>query len=308
MIIEIPQIFVGGAATLLANKASNYDSDAKVTIDMTSLKFADSVGMNYLILIPFLFKNKNIDVEIVLPDDPNILNLLKYTSIINILQDNFAIKALRKGLNFTDSISDISRNTREDLFFSLRANPFFRTYLTKSMYDYSLLMRFRKELIDFGAYSNRVTNKISSCLIELIQNIFDHSQQSVGVLSIRLVNDSPNYSARKHIQISVTDLGVGIKESFKKNLANDFSIEFEKSSILSNVIAKGVSSTGDPSRGMGLYMVSKVCDSMQILSGDEMLSLKNTMRGSKSKVKNMEYLQGTSISCSLSVNDFEYEK
>lgn len=307
MTIEIPQLFVGGSATLLATKASNYDSNEKVTIDMTSLKFADSVGMNYLILIPFLFKNKNIDVEIVLSDDTNILQFLKYTSILDILQDNFAIKTSRRGLNFTDSKSDISRNTREDLFFALGANPFLRTYLTKTMYDYSLLMRFRKELIDFGAYSNRVTNKVSSCLIELIQNIFDHSQQSVGALSIRLVNESPQYVGRKHIQISVTDLGIGIKESFKKTLANDFPLDFSHPNFLSNVVEKGVTSTGNPSRGMGLYVVSKVCDSMQILSGDEMLSLKNTMRGAKHKTKSIDYLQGTSINCSLTIEN-EYEQ
>jgi hypothetical protein len=100
-----------------------------------------------------------------------------------------------------------------------------------------------------------VQQSLNVCLFEIIDNVFEHSDQNSGYFMATLS------IASKRLAMAIGDTGIGALNSFRKakskhNPENDFD-------ALTLTIQSGVTSTGDTPRGNGLYSLRRTVETNQ---------------------------------------------
>lgn len=134
-------------------------------------------------------------------------------------------------------------------------------------------------------------NQFKNVVAELCHNILDHSM-NWGYVTAQRYQDPR--TRRKYAVIGVGDLGIGIK----KSLAQRFEVgEWTHGQAILNSLRKHFSR--DPSRGLGLYVVNRICQhydgSLQIKSGDTRVYI----RGHRHYEHRAVFFPGTLLSISL---------
>jgi len=134
-------------------------------------------------------------------------------------------------------------------------------------------------------------NQFKNVVAELCHNILDHSM-NWGYVTAQRYQDPR--TRRKYAVIGVGDLGIGIK----KSLAQRFEAEqWTHGQAILNSLRKHFSR--DPARGLGLYIVNRICQhydgSLQIKSGDTRVYL----RGRRHYEHCSVFFPGTLLSISL---------
>jgi hypothetical protein len=98
-----------------------------------------------------------------------------------------------------------------------------------------------------------VQQSLNICLFEVIDNVFEHSEQNSGYFMTTLT------SGGTRLAVAISDTGVGALNSFrgsKHHPRNDFD-------ALTLAIQAGVSSTGDTPRGNGLHSLQRTVENNQ---------------------------------------------
>ncbi len=304
MVLIFPEVCnLKNIAPLFANFDNRYNS-SEILIDYSEINFVDSSGANYLLAFPFFFKDIVKDVKIRIKPNNNVFSYFRNTGILRILENNFAVVELGEKENYSKVIGETVKSNK---------NPFFRTYCTNEMGFPEILKEISSRTNRYlntkgliievltknlnSSYENQIefaVRNFSICILELMQNVFDHSDTSFGAITINyLKNPTPQLS------ISITDLGIGIKKSLlKSNLFNN--TDYPDSYYIRQAVNKGVTSTNDIGRGLGLFSVSEAVSRLFINSGNGIFVKNNTtqIERFKEEVKDLEeVIKGTNINC-----------
>jgi anti-sigma regulatory factor (Ser/Thr protein kinase) len=280
---------------------SNYQSD-EILIDLTELEYIDSGTANYAMLLPFYLRSANKKVKILINSKSDSYQFIKKIGIVEELEDNFEVSDSSTIPKLAQRTLQANTNKfQAQLFGALSANPFFKTFLASNDKNRNVLMKLSQQYKSFLATSPTNDFKISRCLIELIDNIFQHSEQNIGAISVHhiLENKIP------FLFVIVTDLGIGFKNSLLKSKRFKDATDLPDEEFIKAALGKQVSSTDNLSRGFGLPTVAKYCDKLSITSGLGNLTLSND----NSKFFNpqttqlKEVLIGANIICILRLDD-----
>jgi anti-sigma regulatory factor (Ser/Thr protein kinase)/anti-anti-sigma regulatory factor len=249
----------------------------KVILNLSELQFVDTKASNILLLLPFFLKNNGNTVSIIICRHPKVYHWLEIIGILN---------------NFSNNFDIIGEKFKTQSIYHLKSALMLRTFFLQNEYDYKILSAISQYCENIFPEKNIISNRISTCIVELINNIFDHSEEKFGAISILPVNG--------HLHIAVTDFGIGIKNSLLKSeifspYANESDEYFIKKAINLNV-----SSTNLLNRGFGLHLVTKYADRTYIASGNSVVKLYNDGT-KKNNAKLVDYFNGTNINCILSL-------
>lgn len=140
-------------------------------------------------------------------------------------------------------------------------------------------------------YGETEINQFKNVVAELCHNILDHSMNWGYVTAQRYLNPRLN---RKYVVIGVGDLGIGIK----KSLAERFPAhQWTHGQAILNSLKKNISR--DPDRGLGLYLVNRICNqyrgNLHLRSGDTRVYLRGYRRSEHISV----LFPGTLVSIAL---------
>lgn len=253
----------------------------RIIFDITQLEYFDTEGMGYLALLPFHLKLFCEDIVIRLPSPSSrVATFFTYTHLLHIFIENFPTPGFRIPEDYNFAQKRFPRNPKS----------------VKSNIDV-----FKKDA--FSEYVKRGVDKIQRviendelsqyfrlCFYELTQNIFEHSGEAMGSFAYQY-RDKSSFNRNSTLEVAITDIGIGIKESLRKNrrlVKNESDIYY-----LSEAIRRGVSGTSEIDRGIGLYDVVNFNSEVQITSGTGVLK---TLNGKITNTKNIpSSTKGTSV-------------
>ena len=261
-----------------------------VILDMRLLKYVDHEGLNYIALLPHYLKILNSVVVIRLPESDNLLSYLEYTGLLNLFFENFTI----------DGFACI-----EDFLF-LRQNKYSSGQASKARIGIVQPDSFKKFLHNELLYVEGIISKYKfspyfcSCFYELTKNIFEHSGETIGSFSFHYkTNSIYNECNENCLLLAVSDLGIGISGSLKNTYRkND---DMDDVEYILKSMQRGVSSTGELGRGLGLPDVIESMEEVQITSGFGQVLTREGIIVNERKVKSR--LLGTSVSLKLNLAD-----
>jgi anti-sigma regulatory factor (Ser/Thr protein kinase) len=270
MIIHLPSVIAPNLLNNFFFDLSNFDKSKKDAIlDITTLKHIHSTSANYVLLIPFYLKSLEFNFKIKVDTSQETYKYLKMVGIIDVLENNFIVfdepsvnKELEKNKSFLNgTINKLSSNT------------FNKTYIASNENDSNILKYLSNDYAKFIENSKDSDIKISTCIAELMYNVFDHSNQKNGAISVHFYSES----SEPLIYIGVTDLGIGFKRSLiKSEKFKDFQ-NSKDSFFIESSVELSTTSTDNPYRGLGLYYVSKYSDSLKIVSGQGYFFIDNIL-------------------------------
>lgn len=263
---------------------SDIHENPQIIFDLSNLERIDTEGLNYIALLPFQLKLLNENIIIVLPTNNDIILFLDYTNLLRFFFENFNVHGYR---------------CIEDLMFLRKRikskNPYkkVRIGLVKSNSFDSFL---RNELSNLERIiDNKYSKYFCMCFYELTKNIFEHSGENIGGFSFHLRTKDKYDSKNDTLVLSISDIGYGIKKTLIDNL--ELPKDKPDTFYLEQAIKKGVTSTKNSSRGLGLYHVVDFSSEVQITSGHGQIKVKD------GHIKNCIYtkfnLSGTSIHMKL---------
>jgi len=298
MVIEFPERFFPGALQTIWNNIDELNfgkegaSGREITVDMSNLKYTDAEGVNYIVLFPIFFDNMKFTVNIILPNSKNVISFVESFGILEYLYSNFNVfESGKKHPSVYDKTEKVT-NVQNEFFSKTGLN-----YIIKQD-NISNIFREEKNWRNLFSLNEILTKNCLQCVFELADNIFAHSKENAGCVTLQF-RKSPHLKNKSHIGqllLAVSDLGIGIEESFKhfhRNEIGDKSDKLKGWKILKYALEPGVSSTGLSLRGYGLHHVSKLSDILTISSGYGVYYLnnrKNINKGQKTK-----FIPGTSI-------------
>jgi anti-sigma regulatory factor (Ser/Thr protein kinase) len=299
MKLILPKSFSVSQIHSILTDFSNHEDD-EIQIDLTELEYIDSGSANYIILLPFYFRSFKKKVSIIVNSKANGYQFIKKVGIIEELENNFNVTDISSFIHTTKLTGVIAKyqNRIADI---LSADPFFRTFLANNDKDRKILKTLSIEYKNILESSQSNDLKITRCLTELIDNIFQHSEQVFGAISVHHIFQGKI----PFLFVTVTDLGIGFKESLLK------SKRFKSDNILSDEeyikasLQVQVSATDSLSRGFGLPTVARYCDRLSISSGMGNLALSNdgVNSGLIRTSKNLQSLNGANIVCILKLDE-----
>lgn len=234
-----------------------------ITLDISKLTYADAEGTNYLMLLPFLFQSYSKSVQILTPPSTEkVFQFLTDCGVFEILKKHFTL-IVQEEFNFENV--HFSYNQTQ-----IRYNNKFVPSFQSINFDSSTPRKIFSELsqnYEIFKWNMNFSQRSTACLTELIYNIHDHSDQKFGCITINFRNEGKNRVPALFLCIS--DLGIGIKNSFIKSKRFSKSIFKRKGDNYYNLAAvtPGYSCTDKTNRGFGLPLVLKESNKLIISSG-----------------------------------------
>jgi hypothetical protein len=266
-----------------------------VTIDLRELEYVDAEGTNYLIILPFLMTKNNHDVQILLPSaDKDVHKLLNDCGVLDILKNNFTTLQQGQLFLFHESFSYNQNRTYSNRKFI----PQFKSLIFDSKQQTQIFHQL-SENYDIFKWNINLSQRAASCLSELIKNIYDHSEQNFGCITMHFRNVGKK--SIPYLFICVTDLGIGVKNSLlKSDLFNNSNYKRRGDNFfIGAALTQGVTSTNSKSRGLGLPLVLKQSNKLIFSSGCCRASITKDDTDpnihKKYKLKRIKRMTGTSI-------------
>lgn len=272
-----------------------------IILDTTTLKYIETTGVNYFLLVPFYLKSNNTNIKIKVNSKQETYKFVKRSGVFDILSNYFEIfeDDQDEKTNVDNNLKSIIESNQLQMFNALSSEPLFRTHIAKNEQDRQILKLLAKEYKYYIEKSVNNEQKISTCITELIYNIFDHSEQNIGAISIHFYSENK----QPYMYISVTDLGIGFKNSLLKSSKFQDKIKYPDSFFLKSAIEFQTTSTDKIGRGLGLYYVSKNCDNLTIKSGFGNLLLSNDSNKPRFEFRDdKSNLIGANIICVLKID------
>jgi len=263
MIFTFPQEFTSDNAYKIWLNVSNFKEGIGITIDLTKLKYVDAEGTNYIVLFPYLFKNKYQNVQIILPSSiSDVYQFLNDCGVIEILKKDFII--IEQGILYL-FYNNFSYNKKTSTS-NNKYIPLFQSFIFNSKEQTSIFNKLSENYETFK-WNIGLSQRATKCLTELVFNVYDHSEQNFGCITLNFRNVGK--SRIPYLFICVSDLGIGIKSSFLKSSRFSKSIYKRKGDnyYIAAAVSTGVSSTDLINRGFGLPLVLKNANKLIISSG-----------------------------------------
>jgi len=262
MYFKFPPQFTSKNAFSIWLKVSKLGNN-NVTIDLRELDYVDIEGTNYLIILPFLITKNGYQTQILLPSpSKDVYTFLTDCGVIEILQNNFTTISQGQLLLFNNSFSYNQKGT----YSSKKFIPQFKSLIFDSKQQTQIFHQL-SENYDIFKRNINLSQRAARCLSELIKNIYDHSEQNFGCITMNFRNVGKKRTP--YFFICITDLGIGIKTSLLKSEMFDKSIYKRRgdSFFLGAALTKGITSTDSNSRGLGLPLVLRQSNKLIISSG-----------------------------------------
>lgn len=258
----------------------------------------DSGTANYLLLLPLLFKNRIQNIRINSKSEG--YDFMKKTGIIRELEDHFTIEDQVKPESPVLSMAQVRKGVQTRILGLLSESPFLRTFLASNNKNRNVLRILSKEYRHILRTSSINEYKISICLIELIDNIFQHSRKSEGAISVHFFEKN----RIPFLQITVTDLGIGFRRSMLGSEAYAACADRDHRFFIEEAIKPRISGTDIPGRGFGLPSVVKNCDRISITSGGANLTIFNDSDPPSPRSTDLnKYFRGANIICIVRLDD-----
>ena len=250
-----------------------------ITFDLSSLVFVDPYGMNLLCMMARELASKFWDIQCRLPKDPDVESYLTRMKVFESLRSYVTLEREPK----TGRAPVVNESLIEVCEISGRTDVDAALVLIEA--------RVGSILEDELNYSIREITGFKNVVAELCHNILDHSGDRGYLVAQRYTNRK---SDRKFAMIAVCDLGIGFKES----LSSRYNVSaWSHADAILNAIRKAFSR--DPTRGLGLYIVRKICQeydgSLHIRSGDARVY----WRGSRTRAYEGGLFPGSQIGITL---------
>ena len=262
----------------------------KLFIDLKNIRNIDAEGLNHilLILLHLVYSYEGIIVGCDLPLAANVVWYIGKSGILKYLNmDHFVGRP-------------------PSLWISSNTEELVKTYpLTNSSKE--LLWLFREKLKNILTdndmqllNTDRIVNSTCQIVFQLLHNVFEHSEANHGCVTLEYLPrkvDKKNGHSR-YLCIAVSDLGIGIKASFRERAKFDFGNMFDRfteSDYLEYAIQPGTSRFGPDIRGNGLSIVTKIASVMYLTSGQATISINNRDSRRNINRKKIENNHGTSL-------------
>jgi hypothetical protein len=275
----------------LSNKIVNVEFIDEIVIDLSELKYVDTEGTNYIILIPVLISSLCKKIHIIVPLDLPILRYLQNIGAIKILEGKFYLHHLVT-----------SNNTKKYTYGDSPLSKYQETYFVDNLNITEFLQRIGSK---YQSWVNTdVLHNISLCVFELLYNVLEHSGTNFGSISIFFRRIDNDY----YFNMTVSDIGLGIRKTMMNShvFQNVKSIErIPDEEFVIQALKKGISSTNELSRGMGLFYVSMIADSLTITTGQCRVHTKKDidLEISNPSIKQIPAIKGTSIGVGLKLSE-----
>ena len=251
----------------------------RIQLDLSRLGFVDPYGMTLLCLVARYLSRQFWDIDCLLPENSDVESYLTRMRVFDYLKDGASLPrepTTGKPAVENESLIEVCEiSAREDVE-AVLANVEARvSSILEGELNYTV-----KEITWF-----------KNVIAELCHNIVDHSGDRGYLAAQRYTNHK---LGRKFAMIAVSDLGMGIHNS----LAQRYDVtEWSHGKAITNAVKKTVSR--DTARGLGLYVVRKICDdcdgSLHIRSGDSRVYF----RGSSAKTYGSGAFPGSQVSITL---------
>jgi anti-sigma regulatory factor (Ser/Thr protein kinase) len=277
---------------------ANYDSikipnlksrivNPKSHIDLRHISFIDPYGMVGLLEIGELFKSKDIQKTIHLPESEEVIKYLERMDFFKYAKRYFMLDP--QDLNISDKYL---RSSYSDVL--LEITPIEKSddihFIVGKVKD-----RANKILKRHLHYNERAINGFIVALSEVCQNIIEHSEHTgfVGIQKYHFQNMDKNV-----VKIAVMDLGIGFKNSLKTRFDLRDDIDAIEKALL-----HGVSRYSDTGRGHGLAAVRRFINQwngkISIRSGNARLSIIPKWAWGNEKEQNLTHFPGAQINILL---------
>ena len=223
-----------------------------IVLDLSGLTFVDPYGMGMLCLIARHLSRTFWDITCRMPDSEAVRS---YLARMNVLA------TLGQFSSFEGGAAPLRPATPNEGL--LEVTPIARRDDVESVLRL-IGQRVSAILAEELNYQDREIAAFKNVVAELCHNVLDHSFDRGYVAAQRYVDQR---RGRKFAIIGVGDLGIGIRES----LAVRYDVsEWTHATAITNAVRKQFSR--DPTRGLGLYVVQRICHEygggLHIRSGD----------------------------------------
>ena len=250
-----------------------------MTLDLSKLGFVDPYGMAVLCLIGRQLSRQFWDIECVLPENRDVESYLTRMRLFEHLREVVSLPRepeMGHPPVENESLIEVCEiSGQSDVESALALVESRVGSILEGELNYSV-----KEITWF-----------KNVVAELCHNILDHSGDRGYLVAQRYTNHKLK---RKFAMISVCDLVVGIRESLS---ARYDVTDWTHGAAITNAVKKTISR--DAARGLGLYVVRKICDdcggSLHIRSGDSRVYF----RGQRSRVYSSGNFPGSQVSITL---------
>ena len=248
----------------------------EIVIDLRGLGYVDSEGLNYLVLIPFLLAQQGVRVRISLPQKENVLSFLNRFGIIDHYNAHYGVPDPPKRIP-SHQVSGEEPLGQQTRLISRSGN----TYVLTSS---SIPAFFRQKALSFhlSYLGDSTANRCCAAILELAYNIFDHSGETAGCVTIsynRLRGGSKAGLAGR-LFVAVSDLGIGVGSSLRLHAARKEAVTAQgltDCECLQYALTPGISRTGIASRGHGLPTVARVAATTQLSSGKGLIMVNHDL-------------------------------
>ncbi len=227
-----------------------------IVLDLSGLTFVDPYGMGMLCLIARHLSRTFWDITCRMPDSEAVRS---YLTRMNVLATLGQFASVEGEASSRPAAPDPGVR-REGL---LEVTPIARRDDVESVLRL-IGQRVSAILAEELNYQDREIAAFKNVVAELCHNVLDHSFDRGYVAAQRYVDQR---RGRKFAIIGVGDLGIGIRES----LAVRYDVSaWTHATAITNAVRKQFSR--DPTRGLGLYVVQRICHEygggLHIRSGD----------------------------------------
>lgn len=261
--------------------------DSSNEIDLRHISFIDPYGMVGLLEMGELFKSKEIQKTICLPESEEVIKYLERMDFFKYVANYFTTEPSE--LKISDKYS---RSSFSDVLLEI-------TPIEKSDDIHFIVSRVKdranKILKKHLHYDDHAINGFIVALSEVCQNIVEHSEHTgfVGIQKYHFNNINKNV-----VKIAVMDIGIGFKNSLKTR----FDIKDDMDAI-ERALFHGISRYSDTGRGHGLASVRRFINQwngkISIRSGTASLSIIPKWAWGNEKEHNLTHFPGAQINILL---------
>ncbi|MCL2497091.1 MAG: ATP-binding protein [Symbiobacteriaceae bacterium] len=237
--LNLPQRVTGGRATRILGEFRPQSGITNV-LSFKDVRFIDPFGLiiaaEYLRYLVFAAEQ----VAIYLPQDGEVLRYLR--------RSRFVEFATQLGRVLPESKAFYPKHQDEDWLLPLtplRSEEEVPGLVARLYSSLQKLME-RSQIMAPGQAA-----QMSSLLAELCQNVTQHSFD-LGLVAAQVYRTLGSQGEKRTIQIAVGDLGIGLRGSLAKRY---MTVEWSDAKVISQALAKGVSSVAQEGRGLGLALV-----------------------------------------------------
>jgi hypothetical protein len=235
-------------------------------LDLREVQFIDAEGVNFLALLTAVMRESGTTLSVKMPKSASVSQYIEYVGLAEYLGERTTVSSDRVKSTIVDEDGRLIKllSNRHKMCF-VRPGPLIS----------ALDLRHFEHIITRG-----LARAASNCLMELIDNIFGHSGQTMGCITIQ--TQRIGHPTRDTVVLAVTDIGLGIpstvRREYRKAIAEGrWSADQrglpEDQLILEYALRPGVSGTGVPGRGYGLFVCCALARNFRVSSGNGGLSI-----------------------------------